>query len=110
MFYEGTIRTLKNAIREKHPNIQSSYVDINEVKIIPISYVLWMLDKVEKMETSSIDDALKAARWMGWIFREIELRGIWTNNQTRNAVRADRLAGLDKPHTKLVEYKPLMKK
>lgn len=99
MYYQNTISTLLEAIEEKYPGLEKRFFsEIDCTRKLPMDYILWMLEEVQKMETASLDGAVKAARWMGWIFREIELDGIWTNTETRNHVRYDHLLGLDKPH------------
>jgi hypothetical protein len=57
-----------------------------------------MCNEVEKMDISSVDEAVKAGRWMGWIFAHIEMAGLWNNKRTRDLVRNDRKLGFDKPH------------
>lgn len=98
MYYQGTILALRAAISGAFPMARAQFIELLPEQRVPISYLLWMLDEVEKMDTKSIDDALKAARWMGWVFAWIEIWGIWHNKITRDVVRLDRSMGLDKPH------------
>ncbi len=98
MFYRGTITALRAAIEEHYPGTQAACSEIIEGQLAPLPYLLWMCDEVGRMDTTSIDEALKAARWMGWVFAYIELHSVWNNTMTRNHVRADHEAGFDKPH------------
>ena len=98
MFYQGTITALRAAIERKAPGTKAEFHLLPSLKVAPLPYLLWMCDEVEKMDTSSVEEAVKAARWMGWIFAHIELHGIWDNMVTRDHVRTDRRAGLDRPH------------
>lgn len=98
MYYAGTLAALRAAVQNKFPGTEAEYRELVPLKVAPASYLLWMCDEVEKMDTSSVDEAVKAARWMGWVFAHAELLGIWTNTQTRDLVREDRREGLDKPH------------
>ncbi|MGC9602582.1 MAG: hypothetical protein ABSE76_02475 [Minisyncoccia bacterium] len=59
-----------------------------------------MLNRIEQMNTSSIDKALQAARWIGWIFAHAELNGLLSNSETRTLIRTDREKGFDKPHSR----------
>ncbi len=94
MYYEKTIQE----IRLKTSGVKAEFCEIKKGEVAPISYLLWMCDEVQKMDTASFDAALKAARWMGWVFAHLELHGIWDNNTTRDLVREDRKLGFDKPH------------
>jgi hypothetical protein len=66
-------------------------------QIAPLSYLLWMCNEVEKVDTVSDDQAEKAARWIGWMIAHAELNGLWNNERSRELVRSDRRLGLDKP-------------
>jgi hypothetical protein len=98
MYYAGTISALRETIASKHPEVRATFSEIESGSDVPLSYLLWMCDQVLKMDTSSVDEAVKAGRWIGWVFAHVESAGIWDNRTTRNLVRADRQLGLDKPH------------
>jgi hypothetical protein len=98
MYYLGTIRALRVAVEEVEPGVTAKYTDVVPGEVAPLSYLLWMCDEVQKMDVTSIDDAVKAGRWVGWVFAHAELAGLWTNTQTRDHVREDRKNGFDKPH------------
>jgi hypothetical protein len=57
-----------------------------------------MCVKISKMYTRHPKNALKAARWIGWILSQMELQGFWTNAQSRNLIRRDVRFEFDKPH------------
>jgi hypothetical protein len=98
MYYKETIAALRAAINERYPNSKSSYVELKQNGPAPIPYLLWMCREVEKMDTSSLDEAFQAARWIGWICAHAELHGIWNNAKTRSYVRVDCANHFDKPH------------
>jgi hypothetical protein len=98
MYYQGTITALRASIKEARPGVCAEYSELVPNEIAPLPYLLWMCDEVEKMDTCSIDDSVKAGRWMGWVFAHAELAGIWDNAKTRDVVRDDRRNGYDKPH------------
>jgi hypothetical protein len=98
VYYSGTISALKLTICEKLGILEARFEKFEEGKVASPAYLLWMCDEVLKMDSTSIDEAVKAGRWMGWVFAHVEILGIWTNTETRNHVREDRRLGLDKPH------------
>lgn len=60
-------------------------------------HLAWMVEQVAHLDRSSLDDALKAARWIGWMLLAAEIIGFWSNSQSRALIRLDREAGFDKP-------------
>jgi len=93
MYYSVTIEKIREALpgQAQFTELQCGYPPDR-------SYLLWMCDEIQKMETNSLDSAIKAGRWMGWVLAHIELCGVWDNNTTRDYVREDRLRGFDRPH------------
>lgn len=67
-----------------------------------ILHLQWMCGQLENMDPFSLSAALKAARWIGWILRDIEAMNIWPNSVSRDLVRADALGGFDRPLKELV--------
>ncbi len=65
-------------------------------------YLTWMCDQVEGFETDSLDNALKASRWIGWIMAMMEETFGWSNVQSRESTRQDVKMGFDKPHQRAV--------
>jgi len=98
MYYAGTIEALRTAIERKFPGTKPGFQELGPDDVVLPGYLLWMCEEVATMDTSSLDEALKAARWMGWVFAHAESMHIWTNARTRDFVRADRRACLDRPH------------
>lgn len=98
MYYQKTVAQIRTAIEHTQPGTQPEYSELVPGEIAPYSYLLWMCDEVQKMDTTSVDEAVKAGRWMGWVFAHLELRGVWENKSTRDLVREDRRNGYDKPH------------
>lgn len=65
-------------------------------------YLAWMCDQIEGFETDSLDKALKASRWIGWIMAMMEENFGWSNVQSRECTRQDVKMGFDKPHKRAV--------
>ena len=57
-----------------------------------------MADVIETLDTGSIRNATKAARWIGWMARECERLGFWNNGKTRDLIRNDVSDRNDLPH------------
>jgi hypothetical protein len=97
-YYEATRAAIKESLKEKYGIIDADENGIVNSNIA--GYILWMLDSVERMNVQSLDHALKAARWMGWILRVVEedLK-LWENDKSRDLVREDVGLGNDRPGT-----------
>ena len=102
MYYQKTITEVRRIIEEVSPGIKPKFIDLSSWGASPVtsSYILWMCDQVEEMDTSSIKHAVKAGRWIGYILSQMETRGYWSNSQSRALTREDHLSGLDLPHQK----------
>jgi len=98
MYYEGTIAKIRELIEKEAPGIEASYCEIESLEHMPLQYLLWMCATVQEMDTNSVDEAVRAARWMGLVFRELEIQKILDNKTVRDLVREDRKKGFDKPH------------
>ena len=101
MYYQGTITIIRKVLRNSVPTEDMGMLvaPAPGEKASPL-YLLWMCDEVSKMDTSSIDAAIKAASWMGWINAHIEMHGLWDNSLTRDLIRHDKSKGFHKPHQK----------
>lgn len=53
------------------------------------SYLLWMCNQIECMNSNSVADVLKASRWIGWILAHMEMHHGWNNQRSRNVIRCD---------------------
>jgi hypothetical protein len=71
--------------RELEPKLVNNPRLIDFKKFRNISHCLFMVMKIQEMGQQS----LKAARWLGWLLRDMEERGFLTNEQSRNLVRVD---------------------
>lgn len=60
-------------------------------------HLAWMLVQVGHLDRTSLGDAFKAARWVGWMLLASEQLGFWDNARSRALIRADVEAGFDKP-------------
>ena len=98
IYYQGTITALRKAIERKANGTQSvSQRYFRKGGIAPPSHLLLMCELMEGLDTSSVDDSLKAARSIGWISAHAELSGIWTHNTSQRYICKDRKEGFDKP-------------
>jgi hypothetical protein len=62
-------------------------------------HILWICEGIKHMDTTSLDAAFKAARWLGWVLCAVEcLVEDWTNQTSRDLVRQDVIRGYDRPH------------
>lgn len=52
-------------------------------------HALAMCNVIEQMNTFSATNALKAARWIGYVYCIMESRGYWTNGRSRDLARQD---------------------
>lgn len=93
MYYPETISRVRKAIP-----CDGQFIKPVSGKPAAPAYLVWMCDEIEKMSTSSEEDALKAGRWIGWILAHMELQGFWENDRSRDYVRIDKANGFDKPH------------
>lgn len=62
-----------------------------------VRHLQWMCGEIDGLDPYSLSVALKAARWIGWILRAMEEMNIWSNETSRDLVRADALHGFDAP-------------
>lgn len=62
-----------------------------------IEYALWMIDEMEKLDRTSLEDALKAARWIGWIYRLCNELNSLSLKEVRDLSRQDAVGGFVLP-------------
>jgi hypothetical protein len=60
-------------------------------------HIAWMVEQIASFDTRSIEDAIKAGRWIGWMLCAAEMHGFWSNRRSRELIRMDREAGLHRP-------------
>ena len=81
MSYNYTITSLLRMIIEELGKLP----EYNFKKTGNIIHLLEMIKEIQDAGPKS----LKAARWLGWVLRDMEERGFLTNEQSRNLVRID---------------------
>ncbi len=85
------LREILNAFPEAKP-------DENVIDTDMPSYLLWMIGKMRTFDITSLKDALKAGRWLGWIWGVIEYElKLWNNARSREITRVDVHNGYDEP-------------
>ena len=98
MYYERSISGIREAIEEVSPGTKAMESKLVPRQPAPLEYLLWMCEQIEKMDTTSLDYAIKAGKWIGWVYAHAELNGLWDNCTTRSLAREDKQSGCDKPH------------
>lgn len=92
-FYPITFAHVRKRIEDVFP---PEYLVPQERSTIGTQHVMWMITQVEQMERT-IENATKAARWLGWILAKAEEVGLWNNDTSRELVRRDVANGDDLP-------------
>lgn len=85
-YYPNSLDTIERALRERFPGVES---DGGAIITNAPAYLLWMVEQVRGMDSSSYEEAAKAGRWLGYIFRGVEELGLWDNTRTREITRVD---------------------
>ena len=98
LYYYHTIQAIRKKIEEKEPGTKPEFSELKPGSVAPLSYILWMCDQIEIMETWLIENSCKSGRWIGWVLAHIEMYSIWDNNESRELVRYDCSLDLDQPH------------
>ncbi len=94
-YYPHALETLEREILKAYPDAKP---DENAIDTDMPSYLLWMIGKLRTFDVASMKDALKAARWLGWIWRVVESElKLWDNARSRELTRIDVQAGHDMP-------------
>jgi hypothetical protein len=94
-FYPQTIAAVRAAIRDRHGSLEPNEYGIRDD--LP-GYLLWMVGQVESWpatapsELSALEASVKAASWMGWVNRSMEVLEFWDNDRSRDLIRADKKA------------------
>lgn len=92
-YYPHTLAAIRTGIESKHG---VTTPDPDGVPANMAGYILWMAEQVKNMDSHSLESAIKAARWIGWMSKAVEddLK-LWDNQHTRDLIREDRLEGRD---------------
>jgi hypothetical protein len=97
-FYPTSRHAIRSLISNLYPNVVAEEQDspITSEKLLP--HLLYMCDEMETWDTSSVKRAVKAGRWIGWMFRSMEELNLWDNNTSRQYARFDVFDGRVLPH------------
>lgn len=60
-------------------------------------HIGWMVEQIASLDMLSIDDAVKAGQWIGWMLCAAEMHGFWSNRRSRELIRIDHELGFDRP-------------
>lgn len=89
-YYVNTLASLTMILERntaaKHPQAKPT-----------LSHMAWMVKEITTFDRHSMADALKAARWIGWLLCAAEMHGFWDNNRSRALIRMDKEAHTDLP-------------
>jgi hypothetical protein len=99
MYYQQTIAAIREGVEKLAPGTTPTWQHVEPGQIVEPGYLLWMCEGIQMMDTTSLPDAFKAARWIGWTLSHAELLSLWNNDRSRDLIRSDRSSGLDKPHS-----------
>lgn len=95
-YYAYSVEKIREAINVRFPEAQQ---DESAVERDMPSYILWMLDQIQSMDKKSISAAVKAARWIGWVYAICETQlELWENKTSRDIAREDKNQGNDLPN------------
>lgn len=97
MYYAGSVRVIRERILGLHPTCKAKETELRAGEEAPFTHILWMCDEIEKMNTDTLDGALKASRWIGWIFAHMEFKRLWDNNRSRDLIQEDEKLNFDLP-------------
>lgn len=99
-YYQNSLRKIVSVIKQRKPDLKPvEHITMNfQTPDEELAHVLWMAEEFPKRFDNSIKDAVKAARWIGWMFKSLENLGYLTNFDSRDMARKDKEAGLDIPH------------
>ena len=91
MYYQHSVTAIADCLRGMGHEAQQS-----EMAEQTPEHLLWMCEQIAGFDESSRSDALKAARWIGWMLAVMERQcpGEWPNDLSRQLVRADEQAHL----------------
>lgn len=106
-YYENSLAAIENDLRALAVELEIKISPIEDPNSEDVSgavnNLLYMVHRVRSMDTRSLDEAIKAGRWLGWMFRDIQglYRRLgkegWDNARARDVARADRLMQADRP-------------
>lgn len=98
MFYPATTKAVEILIQGVAPGITGQQLAVPKCGPVSFAHLLWMIEEIRVMDTDSVDAAIKAGRYIGWVLREVESQGFWDNEHTRDLVRGDVQNGFHRPH------------
>lgn len=97
-YYPHSLETLEREIKGR---FSAAKPDEHVIDTDMPSYLLWMIERMRTFDITSQKDALKAARWLGWMWGVVEYDlKLWNNARTREITRVDVRNGHDMPKEK----------
>lgn len=96
-YYEIATEAAREIIRQNFPEaVPDKSQNPKKGEVSKPGYLLWMLKEVSRFD-GSMNNAIKAARWLGWIFRDLEIQGLIDNEETKRLFKQDVTEGNDRP-------------
>jgi hypothetical protein len=98
-YYAFSRKAIEEAIQLRIPNAIPEKQNLELYPWKTFDHVLWMSQEMDGWDTSSTERALKAARWIGWMFRATEeICPTWTQDSSKQYAKSDVDAGYHLPH------------
>lgn len=97
-FYKNSRKAIKLDLQKKFPDIKPERVDGKILQKDLPCHLLWMVEEMENWDASTIKQAVKAGRWIGWMYRAMEELNLWDNNTSRLLSWQDVNDGYSLPH------------
>lgn len=95
-FYPISIEAAWLAIKQRFPGaVPDKSQGPQKGEIAKPGYLLWMLAEIAGWD-GSMQSATKAARWLGWIFRDLEIQGLLDSEETKKLFKQDVAQGNDR--------------
>lgn len=96
-YYKIAVEKAREIIRQNFPEmVPDKSQKPKKGEVSKPGYLLWMLKEVSRFD-GSMKRAIKAARWLGWIFRDLEIQGLIDNEETQELFKQDTVQGNDRP-------------
>ncbi len=93
VFYPNLLKKIRDDLQEAYPHVAITMPGMDPGGVCKentnkVSHLLYMALAVESMK-NSVECAVDAALYVGWMMRVMEELGLWTNMDSRRHVRMD---------------------
>ena len=91
-FYARTIAAIRTQLTELFGKVEP----IQAPQGSAVHHLIWMCEQIEQAPRDPLN-APRAARWIGWMCKQMEILGIWSNEASRQFIKLDVQDGNDMP-------------